>query len=87
MVIGVLELRAPAGISNSNLPSGDISDPPDASMVALDGVPIEVPIGVGVPPEFVLGDVGLLVLQEEMKMQAQNANRTLSVIFIVVWFA
>src|ERR1043166_198386 len=84
--IGVAVLKAPAGIITSNRPSGDISEPPAASIVAADGVPIAVPIGVGVPDELFPGDVGLAVLQDTINMLAQIAARTRRDVLIMEYF-
>jgi hypothetical protein len=46
MEIVVLAFNAPAGKTNSILPSVDLIDPPVVPMVLLSGIPIGAPIGV-----------------------------------------
>ena len=46
MQISVLPARAPDGISNCSLPSGEASDPPLAPIFLVKGLPTGVPIDV-----------------------------------------
>src|ERR1700729_3281647 len=59
MLIVVLADKAPAGIVTSNFPTGEDSQPPDASMSLLTGLPTGVPMAVmaGIElPESPAGD-------------------------------
>src|SRR5438045_3130750 len=84
MEIGVAALSAPAGMITSSRPSSDISEPPAASMVAVDGEPTGVPTGVTAPVVVVVGDVGLVELQEIKMTLPHNARERLSIVFIFI---
>src|SRR5687768_1667192 len=74
MEIAVEVLSAPAGMISSRRPSGDITVPPDASMVAVEGLPTGVPTAVGVPFEVSGGVVGSVEDLQETKRRDDKAK-------------
>ena len=46
MLIAVFADKAPAGMAKSSFPSVEVSDPPDASILLVTGLPTGVPIAV-----------------------------------------
>src|SRR4051812_960454 len=70
------------GMVISSRPPGDISDPPVVAMVAVEGEPTGVPSAVATPLVLVLGEVGLVLLQESKKIQPHNARAKLLSTFI-----
>lgn len=77
MLIAVLADKAPAGIATSSLPSGEVTEPPDASIFLVTGLPTGVPMavmaGVGLPEsEPVEGEEPFLQAKETIRHRTSS---------------